>query len=399
LVINKPVQLDIYTLADEFLDSQSAAVDNYTYYEFFDDTVGSLVPGSSGEKPINGCFHEKHRWIFQKDYPDWVDFNRVDGNPYPFPSHPDVTTALVPDLPQATLRSLALDAYNEFHSQMPTVVSIANFLWELREMKDLIPKITKNLLGSANGAFLGYQFGWKPFLDDLGKLGKLSSAVQKRLKFLKDNYGKRTRIHFYRSLDTLNSVYPSGWNTPWGTALIGQMIEIPNTIQGEVFFTENMHLYGRPTEIRQSFRASGYLYQKLEGLDGALSDLAAFSAALGLNNPAKIIWNAIPYSFVADWFVKISPKLDTWQTQPFDGVWQVTNVSSSVTTVATVDFFAHPWPEYGNPLIHCGRVQAEKYIRYIGLPVAVDAIDLNPLDANRQMLLGSLLFQRSKLSR
>jgi hypothetical protein len=395
LKINKQGFLDIYTLEGSFIERQAIAVDNYTSFEYIDDIVGDasrLLPKT--QWPLHPVFHEKHRWVGQKDYPDWVDFNRVDGNPYPFPSHPDVTTAFVPSVPEAALSVVAKTAYDAFYDQIPTEVSIANFLYELKDIKAMLPRLSKNLLGSATSNFLGYQFGWKPFLSDLRKLGSLTKSVHRRLKFLKDTSGKPTRIHsrakgFYT---------PTTWSTPWGTAIYQSPLEFPNTVQG-AFFTEQQKLFGKLSEYAVDFTASAVLLQKLEGLDSRLGELAAFSSALGLNNPAAIVWEAIPYSFVVDWFTNIGSWANQLEVQPFTGTWNVSNVTCSVNYRAWVDFYAHPWFEYGNPLTNCGRVQVERYQRYVGLPVKVSSISLTDLDLRRQTLLESLLFQRSILNK
>jgi hypothetical protein len=55
-------------------------------------------------------------------------------------------------------------------------------------------------------------------------------------------------------------------------------------------------------------------------LNGADAWWQALASALGLMNPAKIVWNAIPFSFAVDWFVNVAGWLnDNAEIQPFEG--------------------------------------------------------------------------------
>jgi hypothetical protein len=386
----KPVTLDIFAPGPPraFLERQTAGrVDNYTFHEVFEDSADNWRVYSNlrkEDRPIYACFHEKQYWLGQKPYPSWVDFNEVVSVDYPFPSHPVLTRARVPSPPESVIQECALAAFNSFHTQVPLNTSIGNFLWELREIKGLIPKLSANLLKTANDGFLNYSFGWKPFLEDLKNLGTLVEGVRKRLKFLKDTSGKSTRIHFYKE----------GIYTPTGNLALDFLDDVGNPVTG-LFFIAEERLMAALRYYQCNFRASGRLFQKLEGLDSALGEFTAFSAALGLNNPIRIFWNAIPYSFVADWFFKIGRRLDVLSQRAFDGVWDVSHVSCSYDLRALVDWYAHPWGSFGNPVTFCGSVVVEEYRRYVGLPVGCGEIHLNDLDSTKQMLLGALLAART----
>jgi hypothetical protein len=53
-------------------------------------------------------------------------------------------------------------------------------------------------------------------------------------------------------------------------------------------------------------------------LKGLLGDLTGLVTAFGVNKVASIIWEAIPYSFVVDWFVNVGDMIRRWEGQYVD---------------------------------------------------------------------------------
>jgi hypothetical protein len=265
-------------------------------------------------------------------------------------------------------KELGVAALNEFSTQVPTEVSIANFLFELREIKSLVPKITRSLSKTAAGGVLNFEFGWKPLLSDLRKLYYLTDSVNKRLRFLRSSHGKPVRLGYQRLVEDTNPL--------------------------ETYIPQQYRFIYKRTSHRGVFHAHAVLLHELEGLDDAIRVLGAFSAALGLNNPLQIVWNALPYSFVVDWFANIGGLLDRLAIQPFQGRWDVQNVNFSVKETITFESDAHFYPTTGfNARIRCGGGTASLYVRQRGLPVdALDLFDLlHSLSTKQQGLLWALL--------
>jgi hypothetical protein len=140
------------------------------------------------------------------------------------------------------------------------------------------------------------------------------------------------------------------------------------------------------------FRATGTLYQKLEGLDGAFSEWQAAAAQFGFNDPLKVVWEAIPYSFVVDWFANVQGMLDRFTVQPFEGVWEVSNVTSSFSSSSVIEGWIWPRRQFGNNWLLTHILHRRAYKRIVGLPVA--RLHLDTLSPKRQVLLGSLIYQR-----
>jgi hypothetical protein len=62
------------------------------------------------------------------------------------------------------------------------------------------------------------------------------------------------------------------------------------------------------------------------------STLRGMSAALGLTNPAGVAWEAIPWSFVVDWFGRVNNAIAREAFQPFPGTWDIRRVCWSLTS-------------------------------------------------------------------
>jgi len=265
-------------------------------------------------------------------------------------------------------------AYATFNEQIPLEVSLLNFIWELREIQDLIPKIERSITRTASGGFLWWKFGIKPMLSDLKKLWLLSETVKARLEFLRKTRGQRVRLGCYAKFEPSLTTY-------------------------DVMNWASQRLYLKQSSFSSVMRAGGFLTHQLEGLDDALSEVKAFAAALGLNNPAAVVWEAIPYSFVLDWFGRFQELIGKLAIQPFAGKWEVDDVSYSHSVKATYDFLHNvpvPQPSWlpQEAVRNYGQISIERYERFIGIPVPSSLITSMGLNSTQQLLALALIRQR-----
>jgi len=280
-----------------------------------------------------------------------------------------------PFVSDAEWQAFAEDSFRAFSTQIPTEVGVANFTWELRELGSLIPKLENSITQSVSGGYLNFQFGWKPFVGDLQKLGGILSTVSAKIKHLKDTYGKKTRLGNYRAnvLEVMTgplSTYNFSLSAPESS-----------------FLSYDWILVG----YRCDMRAGGYLFHRLKDLDSFYGYTRALMVALGLDNPIKAVWNAIPYSFVSDWFTGLSRKLGDLNINPFKGQWEVSDFSSSAQAQAT---WRVVQVSTGNPSIVLGEVRAKRYERISRLPVRSDFITLNALSPQQLLLTNAMLAQQ-----
>lgn len=317
--------------------------------------------------------------------------------------------SFIPSLPPSLLQDNRIAAYQKMITQIPPSLSIINFAIEILDFKESFAHykkaVTKGGLkihevpGWANSTFLDFDFNLLPFVGDLIKITQVWDRVTKRLEFLLANRGKIVRQSFYNSSlwdenpHIGTTFYSNPHTAPFVTSYVnpegypyetymGQWDGHPGT---EGFVSLEM------TSYKASFSASWYLLQELEGLDDAWAGLRALISGLGINNPAKIVWNAIPFSFIVDWMAPFGKALDSLAVQPFRGRWDVYDVvTSTKETIGLnqVRNFSRGTGGGYTPIVN--PIVVEKYERRVGLDLSLSDIDLTDLTRDQQTLLASL---------
>lgn len=291
--------------------------------------IGEVAEAYDASSP---WYKEQYLPPFKAYYP----FNAGDSSWLPLPS-------------SGVQGKLADDAFTALSEQVPQEVDLFNFLLDFREISGLIPKIEESMLKTVSGGFLSYSFGWAPMISDLKKLGHLSVSVANRLKWLRDTRGKHVRIGFSAAFQ-----------------VEGHAQDLPSFTHGPWTLT--------PVSSSGQFRAGGTLYHELDRLEGIEGQLRAFASALGLLAPSRVVWERIPFSFVADWFARTKSISDSVVFQPYPGTWQITDVSHSFkqrseTLVRGTSFSLTPLSGVWGTLV------CERYSRGSGLPVSASIFD------------------------
>lgn len=296
-----------------------------------------------------------------------------------------------------TYRNLCLSAFTKQISQVPAKISLLNFLFELKDFKELgkslskIPSLLKNqslarhvnlvskhkkslpLVAAKAGTdtFLSWNFQWAPFIGDLQTLTKVGENAYKRLDWLRKTNQKSTTIHFQKE---------DCYTHP----LVGTDVFVAGT-------STNPHRY-RLRSYQCDFVSTWRLYHNLRDINDALSGLKAVFATLGLNNPAKAVWNAIPFSFLLDWVGPFGTWLEKAAAQPFTGEWEISEVTSSVHEVYYIDFYSDYFPGGGHPNTSTlmQSVKVDRYSRLDGLPFTLGAFDFSQLTDTQQKLAAAI---------
>lgn len=290
--------------------------------------------------------------------------------------------AWTPVFSAATLSDWSLDAFNKFHDQVPTTVSLANFMYELKDMKGMIPSINRtSLTKTASNNFLAWEFGVKPFISDIKAIISLTDDVDKRIKHLIEQNQKSSDLSFNRS-----QVYED----PLTHYL---SIHDPNAGSGS-----QMDLEFKRLNAKSTFHAGAKLYQDLSDLSSSISMLKALTASGGFNHPARIIWNAIPYSFVVDWFFHVGKLLDSLTVQPFGGTYSVSDTSYSIKSEAMYKITqVHNNDTPADNLFNrfeLGYLSCKSYIRRNGLPLSSVFLTDLTLSPTQLALSAAMLNQR-----
>jgi hypothetical protein len=297
-------------------------------------------------------------------------------------------------------QNLCLSAFNKQIQQVPTTVSLANFLYELKDFKEIakslskVPSLLKNgaltqqvskpalkprqlpkrVAKSGVDTFLSWNFAWAPFIGDLQALSKVGENVYKRLNYLRSIRGKDTTIRY--------SV-PDAYQHP----MLGQTLWTydngPTGAGVERVVLQAYHC---------TFVSTWRLNHNLKELDDAWSSFRATLASLGLNNPVKVVWNAIPFSFLLDWVGPVGKWLDRAAVQPFTGQWDISDVTSSVHEEFTFAMNLQQYVSGTNGTIL--TVKVDKYTRLDGLPLTLGAFDFSQLTDTQQKLALSIPLSR-----
>ena len=289
----------------------------------------------------------------------------------------------LPYVSPAQMTSWSIDALNKFSDQVPTSVSVANFLYELKDMKGMIPSIDRRGLSkTVSNNFLAFEFGVKPFISDIKAMVEMSDAVDKRLKHLLDTAGKSVDLRFDRELDLITEEH-----------IIRINVEDPNYNSSSDNFNG---LRLRRTSAKVKFHCGAKLFQDLQGLSDSMSKLKALAASGGFNHPARVIWNAIPYSFVVDWFFSIGKILDSISIQPFGGEYRISDVGWSLKREATyigTQVMANGQFVDGNATL--GTVRVKDYVRQPGFPATSLLLTDGQLSP-KQLVLGLAMLEQKR---
>jgi hypothetical protein len=255
-----------------------------------------------------------------------------------------IANLVVPSVPENVWFESSRDAFDAFTDQFPADLSLGNFLLELDDLAAILPKLEKTLSKTIASAFLNYNFNWKPLIKDLQAIFNMCASVTSRIDHLRKTRGKPTRIFFLRK----------GVNT-------GPAPYVWDTGPGGVMFEFSVEDY------LVEYRACSWLSQNLTHLDDFYGLLRAYMGKTGLNNPLKIIWNAIPFSFVLDWIVPVSSYLNRFKIQGADGVWDLRDTTCSMLQTAKIIVTQVDRVSGDRAVI--GKVAFRRYERVVGLPV------------------------------
>jgi len=283
----------------------------------------------------------------------------------------------------ANLSDWAIEAYNGFISQVPTKVSLPNFLYELKDMKGMIPSIDRlSLKKTASNNFLAFEFGVLPFVSDIKAILSLSDSVHKRLEHLLATQGKSTNLSFQRDgkFDSPFSFYRD-----FADPNANYSINSSPNFNGVEF---------KRRTASAKFHIGAKLFQDLRDLRDSMAVLKALSAAGGFNSPARVIWNAIPYSFIVDWFFHVGKLLDSLSIQPFGGEYTVSDINYSIKLEAAFDVYFRMANGQIPSKPYLGRADYKSYIRRLGFPVSSLFITDGILSPMQLALSAAMFFQK-----
>lgn len=290
----------------------------------------------------------------------------------------------IPNVSSADLSTWSIEAFNTFSTQVPAKFSLANSLYELKDIKGLIPSFDrKSVTKTVGNNFLAYEFGVLPMISDIKDIVNLSDLVDKRIKHLISVNGKTTRLSFKKVWEDLT---PYSFFISNDDPTQNDFHFVGNTKQGLIF---------QRSHAKFSFLIGSKLTQDLRDLEDANAKLKGLIAAGGFNRPARVIWNSIPYSFVVDWFLNVGKFMDVLQVQPFGGTYALTDTMWSLLATANYRIIAQ-WTAGITPRqIDVGYVNVRSFERYNGFPASSTLLTSGTLSP-MQLALGLAMLNQHR---
>lgn len=266
-----------------------------------------------------------------------------------------------PSPPSSVLSAHSRKFLKESTRQFPAEVSLANTLLELKDIpqaivtiknaQELVADLFKNprLLSVRRVAdvHVGYNFGVAPLIGDITKIMNLLDIVNKRLAHLRRTKNKSTRV-----------------------GSLTRYSEECNLLMGRAFGAGNEQVELVMSHADYEIRTTCKVRNQLSWLDTWEGIVRGMIGTLGLNNPASVIWNAIPWSWALDGFLPIGDAIETWSFEDVTA-WLVTRLSTSIKARYTIDVYL---TTHLGVRTKVGDFEITRYSRSIGMPSIIGGI-------------------------
>lgn len=328
---------------------------------------------------VNSCVHTISSWrpVHQNqicDQDPGSDYRDLYMNVYDAGRQAGVSSA-IPVLSPSDFDAVMQDLVGEIQ----TDVLLPNLVLELPEaltlhtqLKSAFSKRPKTW----NDAGLAYTFGLAPLARDLVALAKLGNRVRRRVSYLSKvssndfvPWNKKIPVDKGSLEPTLTGGFPS-------LELTGVLV---NPEYRDITLTATASLFARRIRTRT--------------VDPRAETALGYLDASGMTKAGSVLWEAIPFSFVADWFHPFGRALNVLNTSAFQGCMAFTNsgwqsrVSCTFTRYAQLNCgYARTSKKF---LIGAGNVST--YRRAPGFPNTAPSSNFG---VRQSILSGMLAFQK-----
>lgn len=258
-------------------------------------------------------------------------------------------------------------------------VLLANFGWELPEVRDLwhnfqqwISSRRKTLMGYVKEhaeITLAYNFGVAPLVGDVVKIVDTLKRLDRHIKWLRDNSGQVVKVEFRKSLKNLtfkSSEFP------------GRPSDTSNGIGS------------RTTELRAGYKAWANMSYDVSQLTDLQLKIRTLLRAFGFTNPAAVVWEAIPYSFFIEYFVKVA-HLFAILEKSIELPYVIHNSGHGYWVESTIEDYFFSEGQWNTIRL----TKTRGYARYPGIPIGISALSLDTPTAKQWVLGACLALQRA----
>jgi len=213
------------------------------------------------------------------------------------------TVPIVSNVDEIDWASYSFEAMSNMKPSFADSFSLGNDLLELHQIRELIhPQghgyasksriIRPSLFNRLSSIVLWNDYGLQPLISSAKSVLKLLASLPEKIRKIREQRGKVQTRHYSCFIRTA-SVIPD----------IEEVFSDTSDVGFKAFREVE---FKRPPRYHASLRFQ-YDVDSLSDLE--LTVRAALEGT-GLSNPASIAWNAIPFSFIVDWFIDV----DKWIT-------------------------------------------------------------------------------------
>lgn len=285
---------------------------------------------------------------------------------YHFPVYPTVSGAptVEPTVTTTLSQSKALEEILKGNLS-DSVLAPVTFK-ELPQMRT----IHKQLIGKGFGAksfanrFLAYKFGILPFVKDLTDLWALQSKIARHLKFVEENYNTRVKV----KMSTGTVKYECGYYKP--TSDVAGTYE---TARGSGSSVAHANL----TIVRR-YTTGDIIRTYLDAYSGGL---------------LNVIWEAVPYSFVVDWFVDVGGVINALQPRFQVPCAVVNSFCNCVKASCNVPLYEWDGPNATGRAVRFGDLSYKFFHRTVE-PVSASTVLGSGLSWSKGLVGGALAIQK-----
>jgi len=281
-------------------------------------------------------------------------------------------------------------------------VSLVNSIYELKDVHTIAPSVRKaklaiqaigslvrsrfksasfakrklrQLLRATADGYLQAEFNILPLLSDIASVKLALSDYRSKLKSLIDRANKPQKVHWKRPL---LAQYPTKYEY------------FPKQMPAESV----CNVLGASRSVRYvccDFSATMEYSYSLPSLSLEDNLLKALLDRLGVNLSPRIIWNAIPWSFVVDWVANVGSYLDNFTKRNIEPIVNIQGFCYSLHVKRSIDTAIGP----DNSLEPCIGIFEDAYERVVPDRSAMLAqLRTSGLDLKELSLLGALVFSR-----
>lgn len=297
---------------------------------------------------------------------------------------------------------------------MNTGTSLVNFVLELKDfrflfkrrnqgvitrMKKFLKSLGKNLrdkpLDVLSKVYLFNEFAVEPFKRDIVQILKDLKSFRARLGELEARSNLPQTRHYRYWFPGYDSNVENVSSLALGTFNhVGVQHSMLGSVQKQRLITPVYH-----ATVRYSYT--------IDTVDGLIREHNALMDTLGVRPDPSIIWNAIPFSFIVDWFVDVQGFLERFALDTSGINVTIDDFCSSVRSVVLVSGSRFHWCNSpsgggsggGDPILSA-VYRSSRYERRAGVPNLFSALRRSGLTGRKFALSSALLIaNRDRLKR